>query len=171
MKLPDFLKLPDKTLPRTYAALLGALGLSSLCQSLLLFSFSYFSWDFGPFCCLAAPWGTAFLIVNFLTYHACRKLYTKRAISQRAARFIAIEAMIANGLPILLGIVSLSLGFLMGARNNLWLGNITGPGLVLGAIAIALIFYPFNGLGLMVSAITLVLIQRQRNWVLSETSM
>jgi len=147
MRLPRILVPPDDSLPNTYSVLLAVLGLLALAQSLLLFGFSYFFWDFGPFCLGAAVWGAASLVINLLTYRACRRLYSKHLLSPSAALFTSSGMMIVNGLALILGLIALTAGAVVGAANNPWLEDITSLDFIVGSVAMVLIFYPFNALG------------------------
>lgn len=159
------MKFPDTSIPKFNAYALAILGFSSICLNLISMTFSFYSWDIGPFCFLAAPWGILFLVVNIQTYLVCRKKYIREELSQPAATFIAVEAAAVNAFPIILGIATFISGVLLGASNNPWLADISMWEFLSGSVFLAMLFYPFNVLGLLVSMLAWAAIRRNETWI------
>ena len=148
--------------------LLAAMGTAGLIAALSLAGFAYLSGDFGPFCIGIAPWGFAMLVANVLTYRECRKRFESGTISRPAARYVSLEALSANGIPMLVAFAAIVAGLFYGSRNDEWMGELTGTSFLLGAGAMVLIFFPFNALGVLESSLTTLFVRRQKRWPYDE---
>jgi hypothetical protein len=158
-----FLPPTDEAEPRPYGWLLAAVGFLGLLQAFSIFPFAYYSWDFGPFCfAIAAPLGMPSLFLNLFAYLGIRRLSNRRALSKTWERYLSREMVVANGIAILFGFIALITGYLIGAENNPWLGDISVLGFLGGSMAVALIFFSFNALGLL-GGLVLIAMHRKRD--------
>jgi len=114
------------------------------------------------FCCVAVPLGTAFLIVDVLTYQAVRKTFPNGALTRSGAKFTAKVALLANGVPILVSAVALMAGLTLSTQYPPWLRYLTPCEFVFGAVAIALIYHPFNVIGLILGTIGIIAARQPR---------
>ena len=149
MRLPSFLVPPDESAPAWSPILLGIVGLLGILQGAVLFAFSYFAWDFGPFCLgFAAPWGIVGLALNGLVYRDVRRRQSNATISSVTSSHLSCEMMIVNGLAVFLGSLCILAGAELSPTNTEWVSGLTPFGLAGGGVFITLVFYPFNAVAL-----------------------